>query len=317
MNDYILNKLKPITEEEKCFLNGTREIDRDLYMEKEASIINSKKLLREGKLLAIRTHTRFVHFPEHSHDYVEVVYMCSGQTIHIINGEKITLEEGNLLFLARNTKQEILPAGKDDIAINFIILPEFFDKAITMIAGETMPVKQFMIDCLKNERSETAYLHFKVSDILPIQNLVENLVWTILNDTPDTWRMNQVTMGLLFLELLNYTDRLMYNNKQEELILQTLKYIEDRYVDGSLTDLSVQLHYDAAWLSREIKKRTGKTYTDLVQEKRLSQAGVLLKNTALTVDEIAKQVGYDNISYFHRIFRQFYSSSPKKYRIEK
>jgi transcriptional regulator GlxA family with amidase domain len=51
-----------------------------------------------------------------------------------------------------------------------------------------------------------------------------------------------------------------------------------------------------------------------LQEKRLSQAAFLLKNTELSVEEIALAVGYENKSYFHRIFTARYGTSPKKYR---
>ena len=74
------------------------------------------------------------------------------------------------------------------------------------------------------------------------------------------------------------------------------------------------LHYDVTWLSREIKRRTGKTYTELLQEKRLSQAAWLLRNTRQKVADIGISVGYENLSYFHRIFAQHFGISPKAYR---
>ena len=84
-------------------------------------VIDSKKLLQKGKLIQVRPHTRFVHFPKHTHNYIEVIYMCQGRTTHIINGTEVILEAGDLLFLNQNAVQEILPAGRDDIAVNFIV----------------------------------------------------------------------------------------------------------------------------------------------------------------------------------------------------
>ena len=93
-----------------------------------------------------------------------------------------------------------------------------------------------------------------------------------------------------------------------------LKYIEAHFAGGSLTELSQMLFYDFNALSKQIKKLTGKTYTELVQEKRMSHACFLLESTNLGISEISQLVGYENISYFHRVFRKFYSMSPKKYR---
>ena len=52
-----------------------------------------------------------------------------------------------------------------------------------------------------------------------------------------------------------------------------------------------------------------------MQEKRLSQAAWLLRNTERNVDEIARAVGYENMTYFHRLFRDRYGQSPRAYRI--
>ena len=314
MNEELLRAISVISKEERSFLDGENTINRKLYMLNDQNVINGKKLLEQNKLIMVRPHPRFVHFPEHTHNYVEVVYMCSGQTTHIINGREVVLKAGELLFLSQKAKQEIYPAGEKDVAINFITLPQFFDDTLDMIATEKTPLKSFIVDCLKNPNSSTPYLLFEVSDVLPIQNLVENLIWTLVNGVPNKRRINQTTMGLLFLQLLNHTDRLSYANEEEELVLQTLRYVEEHYNDGSLGELADMLHHDFAWLSREIRRKTGKTYTEHVQSKRLSHACYLLKNTNLSVDDISSQVGYDNVSYFHRLFKKHFGVTPYVYK---
>ena len=126
VNYRILNRLMPITKEEKELLEGNGQIDRRLYMSKNADRIKSRLLLEKGKLIDIRPHTRFVEFPEHDHDYIEVVYMCAGSTTHVIDGKEIRLEEGELLFLSRHARHAIRYAEEGDIGVNLIVLPEFF-----------------------------------------------------------------------------------------------------------------------------------------------------------------------------------------------
>ncbi len=316
MNSELLDKLKVITREEEEILEGKTQINKALYMTSSSNIIDNKKLLDHGKLIQVRPHTRFAHFPKHKHNYVEMIYMCQGQTHHLINGEDVELNEGELLFLNQNATQEILPAGIDDIAVNFIILPEFFDRTLVMIGEEENLLREFIIGCLKREDDKVSYLHFKVADVLPIQNLVENLIWTIMNNQQNVRSINQVTMGLMILQLLNYTEKVSVgkNQYEQELAIRLLRYIEEHYRDGKLSELAQGMHCDLYWLSRMVKKLTGKTFTDLLQTKRLNQAAYLLTTTNLTVAEIGLAVGYDNLSYFHRIFFEKYNLSPKKYR---
>ena len=69
------------------------------------------------------------------------------------------------------------------------------------------------------------------------------------------------------------------------------------------------------WLSRMIKKITGRNYKDLLQIRRLNEAAGLLRRTRASVAEISAAVGYDNTSYFHRLFRSYFGLSPKEYRM--
>jgi AraC-like DNA-binding protein len=313
----LLSQLRKITPEEQKILEGRGTIDKEIYMSEAGNTVDAARLLEKGKLIQVRPHTRFVHFPKHTHNYIEVIYMCEGKTHHIINGIDVMLEAGELLFLNQKAVQEIYPASEHDIAINFIILPEFFDYALSMMQDEKNLLRDFIIDCLRGENASSGYIHFKVSDIIPIQNLVENMIWTIWNRQPNKRSINQITMGLLFLQLMNYTDLMETNteNDRQKLVIDVLKYVEEHYREGELSQLANLLHCDMYWLSKEIKKLTGYNYTDLVQRKRLNQAAYLLKNTSLSVMDIAMSVGYENMSYFHRIFQKEYGMTPRHYRI--
>ena len=314
MNTHIIRRLETVTAEEQAILDGQNTIDRGLYMQGQGNTINSKKLLEAGKLITLRPHTRFIHFPPHTHDYVEVVYMCQGSTAHIVNGQNICLKEGDLLFMNQSATHEICKAGREDIAVNFIVLPEFFSTPLSLVGEEETPLHTFLIGCLCGKNVGSGYLHFEVADVPQVQNLLENLIWILLENNQAKRKMSQMTMALLLLQLLAKTEKLSNSNPEESVIWQVLRYVENRYADGSFADLCDQLHYDPSWLSREIKRKTGKTYTQLVQEKRLAQAAFLLKNTMRNIDDIALAVGYENISYFHRLFAKTFEKSPKHYR---
>ena len=143
------------------------------------------------------------------------------------------------------------------------------------------------------------------------------IVPTLVSAVEYVESINQATMGLLFLQLMNHMDKMETDaaSEQQKFIIQVLSYVEEHYKSGELTELAEELHFDIYWLSKEIRKRTGKTYTDLVQAKRLSQAAYLLRTTAMNVIDISMAVGYDNISYFHRIFQKKYGMTPRRYRI--
>ncbi len=313
----LLEKLKPITEEERAILDGCKDVRKELYTSKPGFIIDSEKMLEKGKLIDIRPHTRFIHFPAHRHNYVEIIYMCSGSTTHIINGHTtVKLETGDILFLNQNTTQEILPAAEDDIAVNFMVLPEFFDRAFLMMEDESV-LHDFLLGTLKGESGLVDYLHFQVRDELPIQNLVENLIYSLVTGQKSSRNINQTTMGLLFILLQNQSDKINKNDPaqhEQNLIFTALKYIEDNYRTGTLEELSTLTGRPDYYISKLIKKHAGHTFKMLLQIKRLNQAAFLLTTTKLPVENIITLVGYDNTSYFHRIFKEHFHMTPLAYR---
>ena len=316
MDQQLLKQLSRITDEERNILNGGK-LDMSVYSDNMPSIVDSRKLLEAGKLFTIRPNTRFISFPKHSHNYVEIIYMCSGSQRHIINDStEIILKKGELLLLNRHASHQTDRTGIDDIAINFIVLPQFFDIAIDMI-GSDNKISEFIFSGLAGSGHEISYMHFDVADVLPVQNLIENLIWSVVNKQPNRRNINQVTMGLLFLQLLGLSDRLVAGEPDtaaNAIVIAALTEIEQNYAAASLSSVAKRCSVSAAYVSNTVKAATGKTFKEHLMEKRLSKAETLLKTTALSVGDIIVMVGYENTSYFYRIFTQKYGVSPRGYR---
>ena len=313
MRKEVWEGLAEINDEERAIQAGQNAVAKNLYTDEEEFVIDSAKMLAQGKLIAIRRHTRFAHFPCHRHNYIEMVYMCAGETTHIINGHTITLREGELLCMNRHAAQEVLPAGLDDIAVNFIIIPRFFDVAFAMMPERNF-LKDFLVDAVTE--SKTGFLHFKVADVIPIQNLVENLIWSIQNKQSNAHFINQTTMGLLFMQILNHTGRAAGADAPYEdgVMFQILHYIDETYKTAGLAELAVLLGKEPSWVSRFIKRQTGQSFTELLQYKRLNQAVFRLKTSRMGVGEIIYEVGYENAGHFHRIFKAAFGMTPRQMR---
>ena len=248
-----------------------------------------------------------------SRDYAELFYMVRGSSRHRIGSSEVTVQQGELLLLGQNTPLELLPLEPGAIAVSFLMKPELFGDILSFLGTEETPLREFLLRCLGQE-SPYGYLHFRVGGVVPVQNLLENLLLHLL-EKPDSRRaIPMYTVGLLFVQLLEESDKLTMGIREQQAILGVLRYLETNYVGGSLTDAAQLLHCDVAWLSREIKRRTGQTYTELLQERRLRQAAWLLEHTRQRVADIALAVGYENVSYFHRLFQKRFGLSPKKSR---
>ncbi len=316
MDKKLLERLAEITDEEKEILAGGK-LDLSKYSYNSPSVVDSRRMLESGKLFTIRPNTRFIAFPEHSHNFIEIIYMCSGSQKHIINGStEITLKKGELLLLNQHARHRTGPAMEDDIAINFMVLPQFFNTALEMIGSDNI-ISQFLFAGLTGKGHEINYMLFNVSDVLPIQNLLENLIWSVVYKQPNRRNINQFTMGLLFLHLLGLSDRIITDSASsvaDNIVMQALSEIEQNYQAAELSTVAKRFGVSSAYVSSTVKSATGKTFKQLLTEKRLSKAAELLCKTDMSVNTVIVMVGYENSSYFYRIFFEKYGKTPKDYR---
>ncbi len=99
------------------------------------------------------------------------------------------------------------------------------------------------------------------------------------------------------------------------LVADVVNYIRIHYKQSkSLEDISDKFFVNKSYLCRIFKKTTGFTVNEFINIQRIRQAQLLIENPGLNISEVAVMVGYDNISYFTRVFKKYVESSPSKYR---
>ena len=283
-------------------------------VKKIAPVAARETYVKKGKLINLSGHFRFLAVPPHRHDFIEMAYVLNGSLTHIVENKKITLKEGDLLIMNRAATHSVEPCGKEDVMVNIVVLPEFFDRVLDISGLEDSPMRRFFWDCIVNTDGRPDYLLFNVGEALPIKNLIENLLWTMKKDLPYKQSTNQLTMALLLQLLQFHAENVKSYQDDTDIIWRVQRYIEVNYKDGDLKAAAKELNYDYTWLSRAVFQKTGKTFTELMQERRMQQAMYLLKHTDYTVEQICFAVGYTNQTYFYKLFKKIYSTTPKKVR---
>lgn len=98
----------------------------------------------------------------------------------------------------------------------------------------------------------------------------------------------------------------------EKLVQNCIQYIRQNISDVELTveQISQQLNVSRTNLHKKTKIATGNSPIELIKIIRMKQAAYFLKNTKLTVSEVAFKVGYNSLSYFSTSFTQYWGISP-------
>ncbi|MBR2385602.1 MAG: helix-turn-helix domain-containing protein [Clostridia bacterium] len=314
MNRLILEQLSQITEEERRILNGGT-VDKSIYTDGEEFTIKSSKILGYERFIEMRPHTRFTKFPKHKHNYIEMIYNCKGKTSHVINGsDEIVLDEDEILLLGTDAVHEVGFADTDDIAVNFIIKPEFFNSTVNGVGYGNAIYNLITSELFKGGES---FIRFDVKGMLPVKNLIENLIWSFIFPEENSNVLQNMTMGLLFAELTEragVVSKSTLSSYEQDLVLKVVNYIESSYKDARLLSIAEELKVSVVYLSKLVKNNTGKTFKDLLQEKRISEAEKLIINSKIPITEIIFSVGYENTNFFYKMFSLKYGCTPKEYR---
>lgn len=111
----------------------------------------------------------------------------------------------------------------------------------------------------------------------------------------------------------NEDDQEIHSNRDR--IKKVEQYIlEHISEDMTVAELAEYIYISTNHLTRLFKKETGKTPIDYITAVRMSMAKELLEKGEMRVSDIALKTGYDNYSYFSKVFKKYYGESPRAYR---
>lgn len=101
----------------------------------------------------------------------------------------------------------------------------------------------------------------------------------------------------------------------DDTMKKVLEYCESNYREGTLAEIADQLYLNTSYLSSLIKQKTSLNFSDHIQNARMKQAALLLRDPNVKIYNISDMVGYLNPNNFARAFKLYYGMSPSEYRM--
>jgi signal transduction histidine kinase/ligand-binding sensor domain-containing protein/DNA-binding response OmpR family regulator len=137
-------------------------------------------------------------------------------------------------------------------------------------------------------------LKARVKNIIEVRQKIKDKFYGDLNFEPKNVASNQLDKGFM-----------------NQLINAIEANLSDENFNPDI--LAEQLHISRSQLYKKVKGLTGLSVSIFTRNIRLRKAAVLLKSNALTISEVAYQVGFSDPGYFTKCFREMYSKSPSEY----
>ncbi len=310
MNKELLSLFSRRSEEEERLLGG-EGLNRKIYTAEDEFVISGARLFGKEGEVGARSHTRYITFPEHKHSYVEMMAVLSGNIVHTVGGQSISLGEGDVIIFSKNAHHSVEKCTENDIGVNIIMEERFVSSLASELRGTFF--ETLFSDGGKAD-GEPMYLVFRTKGLHVLENLVENLLLELTSGQADTGIILKTLSLLLCHFSRRYGEAFKCGSevagKESRRKNEILSYIKNNYRTATLVELGERLYLSVPYLSRIVKEYFGKSFKDLLIEERLSRAFEMFRDTDMPIGEAIRSVGYENESYFHREFKSKYGMTP-------
>ena len=257
----------------------------------------------------------FTLVPLHWHAELEIVVIKKGTGLISVDFEKRTVSSGDIVFIRPGQLHSIEQNGARKMEYeNIILKPEL------LISGEAdLCARQFITPLMKGELRCVTFLTPAVPGYPEISDCISRIDH-LCEKRPDGYQL--AVKGFLFqlvFLLLSHRQKKSTSpalqTKSLEKIKTILKYVEEHYADHiTIDDMAAITFYSKSHFMKFFNFYMGTGFIEYLNDYRLTIAERLLRTSDATVLEIAEKSGFDNLSYFNRMFKRKYGQSPGKQR---
>ncbi|MFC4103979.1 AraC family transcriptional regulator [Paenibacillus xanthanilyticus] len=254
----------------------------------------------------------------HWHDELELLLVTSGKAVFRVDVTDYEVHAGEAIFVASGDLHSGYVKGESACAFVAVVFhPD-------LLGGGTIDLtqEQYIQPIVRKKWSVPVHLTREDPLAADVLGMMEQLI-ALNTDRPPVYELT--TRGLLLMIMAKLyrlgtpatgeRNRPQSDDYRTERLKIVLHYIHEHYAEPvKLGDLAAQVAMSEAYFCRFFKSITAKSPLEYVNQYRVRQAALLLRETDKKTMEIALDVGFNNLSYFIGVFKQHYGMTPVAYR---
>lgn len=261
-----------------------------------------------ASFLAYSYKAPYFEFKWHYHPEFELTYIVKGSGYRIVGNTYEYFKEGDLVLLGSNLPHTWTGKSNQTNYSEAIVIQFSIEMLHSLLVYEEA------VDVFKMFKDAAMGLNFKASNALVTKlntilqsNNFEKLInlLSLLNDlSKESYRL-----------ISPNSFHTIVTKKNEKRINKVCLYIQHNYTRKiAIKQVANLIHVTESNFCKFFKKTTGITFSDYVNEIRINEACRLLELTEMTISQIVYECGFENQSYFNRVFINKKMKSPSQYR---
>ena len=277
-------------------------------------VYKTEELIEKGKSLHIFSGMRR-DVPEqtHIHDFIEIIYVRSGEAEECVDGVCYHVRRGDMVFINYGSTHSFIPRG-EYAYINICFSPEVVGDAIVTAENAFSLLSLTAFNEMRSE-SGGGVLSFFGGERREVEEILSSMLREY-HDRQTGWgTVTENYLNILITKMLRRTRLGVDHEEMDEMWRSLSEYIDQNLcAELTLSALAQKCFYHPSYFSRVFKEKFRMSPVEYITRKRLDRAVALLCDSELSVDEISERAGFSDRRTFYHAFSRYIGGSPSDYR---
>lgn len=249
----------------------------------------------------------------HEHSHIELIYIAEGTLKIVIGEEEHIFSQGEFILINSGIRHGEYLYREDCTLVCLDVDDSFFTKydSIQQKNDYTLSLKKL----INEKRSQ--YLFIRFSPIKGSPQTIAALTTILCEMCGHLPGRKRIVIGYVerIVDLLTKEFHIQIAKQDtadlHTALLQDIQtYVRCHYDTVTVGQIGDTFHFSPDYLNRVFRRMTGMTLSTYIQDIRLSEAMHLLNTTENSVESIAEKIGYHNLGFFYRKFKEKYHQLP-------
>lgn len=248
---------------------------------------------------------QLTHLDAHIHDFIELILILEGQCRIILNGQLITMEEGDLVAVMPHERHELNSSGCSLLSVQFE--QSVFENTLphpihpTFECNSALQGNNSAFDALRRLMAQLVKNNADKQTGYELRNW--SLVYEIMDVMYNNFRVENSTAQEV--KAHRYADR----------ITKITQIISAHYTENfTLSQLAEEIHLSVPYLSKFFDQQFGMTFLTYLTQIRLTHAIDLLLHSEKSIEQVSAESGFPNSHAFVQVFKKEFNLLPSAYR---
>ncbi len=281
------------------------------YLTKSAELVKNN-VSEENPILIHQAHHK-KDLPYHYHNIVQILFLVKGEAVLYLNEKKYIIKDYDFIYINKYDRHKLIP----DLSKSIVYVLEFEPNFI----GNSKKYNE-IFNFFSSLTDESKIISVNTPNLSQVILNLKDMLFESQYKHEDYKLFLEIRLMDILLSIKRYftIKEPLYNKKEEDeynknIIKNVLDYVENHYYEKLTLDIiSQKAHLSKRQFTRIFKKITGITFVEYLNDIRIKKALQMLRsNNENEIIYVCFETGFNDLSYFYRIFKKYTGLTPKEY----